>query len=492
MAGFFSELVTWISGARSPVTPPSEAATDGGGGREKRRFVRVNLQGAHLYLGKNGPFAILNLSFGGLRAMIPPPHRPQPDTVVHAQMVLPPSRFTTRLAVKNNHGNEVGLAFLELGPKESRLLADHLRPLLIGGSLHEITGLELQSPDPRLKLRWFQGENDTQLFVWQSLDANQVVKEEFYFCNYVMVHDREQDTLRVGKVEEGAPKKAGSGRIDPDSAVFFGTPPFQALRLGQAILDSSSLPAGMRDGLLAGIAREERRLFRRYLLKDDEARVGFVPAEMPTARWQVVNLSLTGIALLVEGGLPADGRDWSQRDVVAGHLVLGDKRIPAQIWPRYWQGDLVGGRLQIEMQEGAEHLAEFLAPRLLGQLLEEDPRPGDELFPARPGARPYLYVGVHNTHLLALVGPGAALLEGRLVVLDQLLTFARGKLKAYVNHGPMLMAIERELPLGQLVEQPLKPYLRYLARELIASAPAVADEVRTAWLKALDTVPRRR
>ncbi len=490
---FFKRLVDWISG-REPTNarPVAETATDAassdgsataGTPAEKRRFLRVALPGAQLSLGRLGPYPLANLSFGGLRALIPSDQQPKVGDEIAARLNLQPSWLAVRLLVRNHHGPEVGFAFVNLGGKESRVLAEFLRPVMIGSSLREITGMSLQAPGPNLRVRWFQGEGGAQIFVWQTLE-DEVIKEEFYFLDYVLLWQKEQRGLRIGRLREGV-GKVGYGRVDPQTAVFFRAPPYQALRLGQTIMKSATLPAPVRDAMLAEIAAEERRVHRRYLLKDGDAPIRFEPTDHPGQAWRVVNLSLTSIAFLLDELPAADVDRFAAAPQLSGHLLIDDRRVPITLAPRSHRDAILGCRLDLVVPEECERLAEYLAPRLLGQSLEEDPYPCEDLLPQRKGSRPHIYVGVHNTHILALIGPEHRLLAGRIVVLDQVLHFDGSRLRIFTNHGPAILPIERDLPLGQLEEQELRPYLRFLAKNLLASAPAVVDEVRTAWAEIL-------
>ena len=516
----FRDLLSWFSGKTEEKTAPPEPTT----GEERRQYFRLNLTDAWLTFGNAGPLKVVNISYGGLRFLLTPETlslKPKLGDLLEVTVDLGQMRFQTKITIRYLEDLEVGCAFAALNPAHAQVVGDYLRPRLLGNSLHEISSKSVFTDDTRLRLRWFQGEEETQVFLWETMEG-EVVKQEFYFLHYMLKLETATNVLQTARLRStGA--KSGFGRIDQSAVVFFQVPPPRALRMGRVILESANLPEVSRNALLNAIAREERRLYARYLPQASQA-LRFVPAGQEGKALMVANLSLLGIALLLpETGSvsdaatsttpsPATGpagavaapagpatpatpatpapagppaaEPWDGPSM-EGDLHLGEMVIRVKVETVYRLSHILGGRLIGISEADSERLGSYLAPRLLGQAFEELPPPSEEFTFAPSGARAWLYVGFHNTHLLALVAPENKLVAGRIAFMDQVLSFERGKLCAYKVANGVILPNEWEVPAETVVRSSEVPAdLLKMCREMVANA-RLSEEVRQAWLKVL-------
>ncbi len=492
----FQDLLNWITGKRPPETPPSAVSAP----RERRRFQRIDLPDGLVTIGQRGPFPVTNLSYGGLRfdlALAPDAGHPgSPDTagkgggaepfpvgqIFDARVNLHHVQLAVSLKVCNIQGTLIGCSFERLSATQSRILSDILKPRIIGASLQEIDAAAIQNRDPGLRLRWFQGDDGAQIYLWQTLEG-QTVKEEYYFLDYVITWDNRQQVLQTGRLRQEACGKAGYGRIDPSSVVFFQVPSHRALKMGKVILEHATLPPAVRDPLLNGMVREERRLYHRYVLKEVDAGVKFHLGRNREGTLGVANLSYNGLAVMIpEQQLP---RALARGQELEGEIQIGERFIRVRVQLAYVTAQVAGGFMRLLEPGQNEVLAAFLAPRLLGQALEELPAPMEETPFAPSGARGYLFVGLHNTHLLAMITTGPRLVHGRIAFMDRILTWERNALVAYSCPCGVVFPRDWELPSDVVERLPEVPAeLRQMCLLMIESAP-LPEEVRTVWAAVL-------
>ena len=477
----FNDLLDWISG-RTKAEEPSIPHT-----RERRRFQRIDLGAGEVLIGRQGPFPVGNLSYGGLRIDLADPDDgvfiavgEEYEAEIHFQEV----RFTTKLLICSRLGNCIGCSFTRLSSAHARIVSDYLKPRIIGASLQEISGAKLQCDEPNVRMRWFQGEDGAQIFLWQALDG-ELIKEEYYFMNYVITWDDKQQFLQTGKIIDSS-SKVGYGRIDPNTVAFFQVPSHRALKMGKVILEFSDLPVEAKDHLLASIAREERRLYNRYVLSRNDIRILFHPTLEPGTELEVANLSLTGIALLVPEGRTTERI--RLEELISGTLHLAAGNVPIQIQIIYQSSQVVGGAMVIS-EESAEKLARFLGPRIMGQSLEELPAPLDELPLAPSNSRATLFIGIHNTHVLSLICSSGKLVAGRIVFMDQMLMFSRKGLQACACQRGIIFPRDWDVA-PELIDVLPEVGADLLATcaEMIAVAP-IPEEVKRAWNEHLVPAP---
>ena len=147
--------------------------------------------------------------------------------------------LNNKVKICNLSGTLAGCSFSQLSITESRILQDFIKPRMIGFSLEEIEASRLKNESQDLKMRWFTGDNGTQILLWQSLEGK-IVKQEFYFLDYFMSLNQRTPGLKMGTVKSDG--SLGFGRIAPESIAFFNIPSYRALKLGKTILKFSKLP----------------------------------------------------------------------------------------------------------------------------------------------------------------------------------------------------------------------------------------------------------
>lgn len=467
------KLVKWLSGTSAKKEEVSTTSA------ERRRFQRLNLEDCEVSFFGGGPFPVSNLSYGGFRvdfAGWPGLAGIEKDTPYDCQLRMQGVQLACRVVVKNIFATLAGCAFADMTPAQSAVVSDFIKPRIVGCSLREINAAKLKNDTPELKMRWFQGENGAQVFLWQTLDGESV-KQEFYFFDYFMTWDKEGEGLRTGKVR--AESRSGFGRISPDSVVFYRIPPYRALKLGRTVLECSALPDEARARILHEIASEEKRLFHRYIVKDGV--VAFVVDDLGGQRLTVLNISMNGIALYNSPESPI-----TCEDTLPGRLIIGENSLRAAFKPAYAHANILGGRLLVENVVGQTSLQEFLAPRLLAQYLEEVPSPTDRPSYAPPGARSFLYTGLHNTHVLSLIETGGSLYSGRIAFMDRALKFHGKVLTEYSCPEGLIFPGDWELE--SAVVSPIAgvdPMTVQISREMIENSGQIASEVKQAWLAVL-------
>jgi hypothetical protein len=439
----FTDLLNWISGRTSENTVAKAESA-----RERRRFYRIDFADGKMAIPGVGECEIVNASYGGVRVKIGtiPVEKFRNGECLQASITLGRAKFTTNVKICNCFNGELGCSFEELTSAHARILSDFLKPRILGTSLQEINASALQNHDPTMTLRWFQGEDGAQIFLWQTLDGG-LIKEEFYFCNYLISFDQKQKTMQIGAVKDDSVGKTGFGRIDQNSIVFFRIPSHRALKMGRIILESSTLPAEAKDQLLASILREERRLYNRYVVGEGDGIVKF--KQENGAELTVVNLSLRGIAFLLPESAGC-GQELLKNGTMTGGLEIHGQIFPATVRLVYCHEHVLGGSLALLHEHENELLAAYLGPRLLGQSLEEVPPPG-EMRPHTPqGSKASLFLGVHNTHVLLLVSPKQSLLYARMAFMDFVAVYDRGALGVYRCPADIILPTDWELPLESL------------------------------------------
>lgn len=470
----FAKLISWLSGTgSSPVPEPANAA-------DRRRFQRLNLDNSRVFIENSGPFAILNLSYGGIRLDLKGYEKLagiETGQRLLCDIFLENVLISNRVVVRNIAGSLIGCAFSDLSVTESRILKDFIKPRMIGHSLREIESAKIRNDTPELRLRWFQGENNTQVFLWQSLDGENVM-QEFYFLDYFISWEKDEPGIKTGMIKES--ERNRFGRLTPESIAFFKVPSYRALKLGQTILAFSRLPSEAKERLVEEIASEEKRLYHRYVIRENE--VYFCPETETHLQIPVINLSLSGIAMLNHIEFKA------RKSVpVAGRLQLEQKAIKATFTPVYIESQFCGGSLETD-EEDRESFSEFLAPRLLAQYLEKVPVPVETPFFAAPGSTNTLYAGLHNTHILTLISPEGKLLAGRIAFMDIFIRFFQKTLFEHRCSEGIIFPGDWEIPAMLLKsEAVISSASAHFCSELLSHSSLPA-EIKNAWLEVLKQV----
>lgn len=469
----FSKLIKWLSRTEKREADTAVAT------REKRRFQRIDLGGCHAFIGEEGPFSVENLSFGGLRLNLKnwsDIGSIQKSDLLSCRLQLCEVQIIVELQIKNIFSPFVGFSFHQIQATEAAIISDFLKPRIIGFSMREIDGAKLRSEHPDLKMRWFQGDDGTQIFLWQTKDGENRI-QEFYFLDYVVSWNKNEAGIKTGTIKS---KKGGSyGRISHDSVVFFRVPSYRALKLGRVILESACLPAEAIDNLVKEILAEEKRLYHRYIIK--EGNIVFSPHDQPELKISVVNLSTTGIALLVDENFsPKPGTE------IHGTLQLMSERVNLNVGLIYRRNSIIGGSIRETTTHAAVTLEKFLAPRLLAQYLENVPPPAEMPAYAPPSARSYLFTGLHNTHILALIdSANGKLVCGRIAFMDRAISVRRNKISELHCPEGLIFPGDWETDISMIrAAESVSPEVVELCREIIAAA-AIPEELLKAWQQAL-------
>ncbi len=475
----FRHLLDWIAGRLSePNVMPGEPP------RERRQFPRIGIKDCDAAMDGKGPFPITNISYGGIRTEI--------DDPVHVDCLKVGARITgdlrlqslhlrLQLTVCNKVQNQVGCAFFGLTPNQAQVLTEFLKPQVLGASILEVSSPLMQSRDPNRKLRMFQGSDGTRILLWQSPDGA-VLGEEFYFLDYVLSWNSDQKILRTGKVRDpnGKPRAA---RPDPETVEFFDIPSHRAMKIGKAILESAFLPPEARDQILEGIVKEERRLYNRFVLREKIDHAVFHSKHPYEGVFPVANLSLHGLAIVLTPEFSA--RKITRGNELTGTLEVGGPPLPARIKVIFRRGEIVGGNLEIQGEANQERLARYLAPKILGQSLEEIRLPLDEMPEEAQRTEKNLFLGLNNTHLVSVVDTEGNLVLGRMVFTDQVLVFDCGRLVAFKCPSGVIFPRDWELPaefLEKLAEIP--DITCFMAREILEGA-SLPERISSAWKRIL-------
>ncbi|MBF0546650.1 MAG: PilZ domain-containing protein [Candidatus Riflebacteria bacterium] len=479
----FRDLLKWISGSGKEI---SEGSVSTAGTTNRRRHLRLELPDATISIGGKGPFQIQNLSFGGVRFSRKVKLKEGEQVFscnledkIHVVVTLASIRFPANIIVKNLSSDSIGCSFVDLTTGNSRILGDFLKPRILAKSVHEISVGSMKEKDSELQMRWFQGDENTQIFIWEGKNG-EPAKVEFYFMNYLIKMDQEK-RFQTGKKKETT-GEIGYGRGDSASVAFFQTPSQKALKIGQAILETASIPKLVKDRMVKRIEQEERRLYQRYFPENDEAL--FFVCDVPEGKkLAIANLSLQGIAFLhneelSSTQLPVQGE-------ISGLLNLAGVSLKIVVKLVYQYKQVIGGKMKMEDESATEILAGFLAPRILSQSLEESQPPVEEYPFAPPGARPYLFVGRHNTHILALLAPGGRLVAGRISFREMIICFERGKILVFRSDHGIVFPSEWEIPMESVEQLPDFPEdVKVVCLEILKSSK-IPDDVRKAWVNAI-------
>lgn len=466
-----ARLVDWLSGTGKKTEPslPSHS--------ERRQFERLPLQDCCIYLNSAGPFPLLNLSFGGMCVDLKTFEKLAELSVgqqINCDIFLENILINNRIMIRNLENGMAGCAFSKLSATEARVLNDFLKPRILGFSLREIDYARLKNEDKDLRMRWFQGKDNTQIFLWQTMSGENV-KQEFYFLDYFIGWKKNGQEIKTGIIKENSRKSFG--RLSPESIAFFNMPSYRALKLGRTILSSSSLPDEAKEHLFKSIAREEKRLYHRYVIKNNE--VCFAPDSQENLLVPVLNLSLNGIALLTTPEFR-----FNLEKPISGILQLATRQIRVLFKPTYEESHFCGGSLEGD-EEAMDKFSEYLAPRLLAQYLEKVPAPIESPYKKDLSASASLFTGLHNTHVLSLVGKTTKLLEGRIVFMDNVLRYHCRKLTFHKCSDGIIFPGDWDMP-SQILqkENDLDETTRSFCKELLENSQ-LEDETKEAWLEVL-------
>ncbi|HNX75857.1 MAG TPA: PilZ domain-containing protein [Candidatus Rifleibacterium sp.] len=465
------KLVAWLSGTGA-VTGQAQS-----GGEERRRFQRLNLENCQMMIAAEGPFLVTNLSFGGFRVDLQDYKLVgglMPGKIIEVTLQLQQINLKCQIEIKNLFNSLAGCAFHNFSPAQSRIISEFIKPAILGFSLREIDSAKLKNDDPELKMRWFQGEDGVQVFLWQTLEGD-AVRQEFYFLDYYIGWQNNVTGLQTGKIRPE--HRSGFGRVSPDAVIFYRIPPYRSLKLGKVILECSKMPHEAREVLLREIASEEKRLFHRFIVKNGA--VVFLADLAADREFPILNISMQGMALLRH-----EDNNFELNHEISGTVFAGETSVKIVFKPAYTHENLLGGVIATIDEEEQQKLEQFLAPRLLAQYLEEVPAPTEMPVAAAPGSRTWLYTGLHNTHILSLINPDGQLALGRIAFMDRAITCRRGQLQQHSCPDGLIFPADWELD-PSINAMELEQATARICYEMVLNA-TMAQEVRKNWLKILE------
>lgn len=473
----FKDLLFWLSGGDHALPVGTEIKQ-----KERRSFKRIALSGPALKIGQEGPFEIKNISYGGLRANIGGySHKAaiNAGAIIDGMVFLDGVPLNLKLFVRQIINDEVGCSFEKLSESDSKILGEFLKIQITGRSIREISASKLKNDREGLALRWFQGEHNTQIFLWQT-DKGEKSYQEFYFFDYAIHFDYKTKTIQTGCVKSSI-GKSGYGRINPETIVFFKVPSYRAIRFGKKILQSSKMSSETREELINALISEERRLFERYMIEPKKISVTFDIQKPVEASLRVLNLSLDGIAF----HLPDNATFSNFPDNFSAVISFEKNRVPVKFSKVYENDQLIGGRISLQSDEDQELLAALIAPGILGQSLEELSPPQEIPFGYPEELSSSLYLGIQNAHVLSLVGNNNDLLLGRIVFGEHMLEYKNNCLKEYFCTTSLVFPGDWEIP-PKIKQNSFKPTSKTVnAAVAMLKNSSISNELFSAWKKIL-------
>jgi hypothetical protein len=93
----------------------------------------------------------------------------------------------------------VGIEFVPPYPRELSRLHQYLEPRYLGASVREISAANLKSEKSH-RLRWFQGENQTNLFVWERPETGEIARWQLSIFGHLI--EEESGSVRTARIKE--------------------------------------------------------------------------------------------------------------------------------------------------------------------------------------------------------------------------------------------------------------------------------------------------
>lgn len=161
----------------------------------------------------------------------------------------------------------IGAAFADTDNYDhERTINRLIEPVLLGQSLREINAEHMnKKSDAVSSLRWFQGKNQSNIFIWTAPDTGQVERLQFVFMDYVLEWS-ENRQLKAGEVTGMGSAKTGFGRIDPCFITFYGMPSMDILNLARAIMSGFQSDKEAGELINSILSEGERRYYQRLQL----------------------------------------------------------------------------------------------------------------------------------------------------------------------------------------------------------------------------------
>lgn len=471
----FSDLMSWIIGREDAKTETEVSKPIA----NRRVAARLNFPNGVVQIQGVGDFPLIDLAQRGL-SLNPLDQsilaNPQPGMILPSKIRLGTIFLETDLKVCYLESGKIGCSFGQLSFGHSRILNDFLKPCILGASLREIRSREENQTR-------FEGDDSCQLFYWK--DSNGVFEQaELYFMDYAIIFDGKSNSLRTGFFR--LPFGSSGGRVFPEKStiVFNATPSYRVLKMAHLFFNHAALPEDIYLNLASIAFREEKCSFSKVLFGEKDKGITFnYFDEFGEVKLKVASLCSTAISALLPD--PPPKRTLKPGTVLSGILNLPEHSLTASFKVVFQQDFMVGGGLRLQNSDDSEFLSAFLAPRLLGRSLEALPPPTEKK-PFSPGdAQSFMYVGIHNTHLLSLVVYPKKLLYGRLAFNDRIVIWDKNSLAMYSFPQGLVFPYEWDILTFNHEEIGNDdPTLLGTVREILNSSN-ISSELKEAWEDAL-------
>ncbi len=478
----FNQMMDWILGRSIPEPAAESTKQQPQKAAERRISHRLSCSDVMVQITGAGEFPLVDLAQGGLSISVKDnqlPEKPEVGTLLPARLRLGSVFFDIDLKVCSIRIGEIGCAFSDMPAGHSRALHDFLKPRKLGLSLREIKSTEAN-------LRWFQGEEETQIHYWSNPDGG-FDKADFYFMDYLIAFDGKTNSLRTGFVQTPFLGGGSHGIPGQGAIVFHATPSYRALRLAHIIFEQGTLPEDIYLNLAGIMYREEKCTFSKVAIGESDRNITFEYSDdSGPVILRVASLCSTAISAVLPDS--PNKRKIPYGTLLNGVLNLPKQKIPAVFKVVFQHDFIVGGGLKIQQTSDNESMSSFLAPRLLGKSLEMAEPPA-EMPPFAPrGARPHLYTGIHNTHILSLITHPEHLIYGRMVFGDRVIVWDKNLLTAYAYPQGLVFPSDWNIVISPRDKVPHDdPVLIATMKEILHSS-CVSDEIMKAWQAILPKV----
>jgi len=153
--------------------------------------------------------------------------------------------------VRKINEKEVAIQFKAPFPRELIRLEKFLEPRCLGMSLREIKTEALQEGDK--SFRWFQGDNETNLFSWVNPETQEIVQQQLVFLENV-VEWRTGTKIKTGRVKEDASSLTGKiGWVKSELLEFKNEIDKNLLEQAQVLMESAQIDKKIKKAFITGV-----------------------------------------------------------------------------------------------------------------------------------------------------------------------------------------------------------------------------------------------
>jgi len=200
---------------------------------------------------KSATFNVNNISRGGIGISLgkgeDPSHYP-PGKEVFLTILWGERRAfqKARIASFLEKERNLGVEFVDISPETDLFLGEVLSPKRLGASLKEVF---LKPSGDRISLRWFHGDNATDLFIWQSV--GDFVRHQFILGGDLVEWTAEEG-VRTGEVlrDDFSMIRFSYPMMEPNLIQYHPKKSQGILQRAQAALGASSIDLAIKEALL--------------------------------------------------------------------------------------------------------------------------------------------------------------------------------------------------------------------------------------------------